>query len=294
MVNSSGRSRVNRSACSSVAVTASAPPPRAGAPAALEPEVRTRACGPRWRRAVTVPLQTASLIAAAVRPPTYSGSAVSSVCASWMVPAPRPRLMHCPTNAWLITAGSVAGDAGSAPCWRPARRAGSRPGSSSAAAHPTVPRRPRRRRSASSSMLVSVSSVSSRPIASVRSPDRDGQIRHAEPGRPDRHGAGQPPAVGERHRVGADRGGDRGPGRRRSRRRACAVAWPPTGGRACSGTGPRTAPHTSVTARPCSASSAAVSMPVGPAADHGHRCAVMQRRSSAARSRLACSRSAMG
>ena len=136
---------------------------------------------------------------------------------------------------------------GSARCWRPGRPAGSRPGSSSAAADPTAPTASPAATMRASSTLVSVSSVSSRPSASVRSPLRAGQVRHAEAGRPDRDARW------------AARARRRAPPRPRAprstcagsvddgRRRACAAAWPPTGGPARSGTGPSTSPHTSVT-----------------------------------------------
>ena len=70
MVNSSGRSRVNRSACSSVAVTVPAPP--AGQLSARLPPLSQKyepGLRASRRRPLTVPLQTASLIAAAARPP---------------------------------------------------------------------------------------------------------------------------------------------------------------------------------------------------------------------------------
>ena len=57
------------------------------------------------RMAHSVPLQIASLMDAADRPGTIMFTGVSSVRASWTVPCVRPRLMHCPTNAWLSTAG---------------------------------------------------------------------------------------------------------------------------------------------------------------------------------------------
>ena len=55
----------------------------------------------------TVPLQTASLIDAANRPPMNRFSGVSSGRASWTVAYERPMLMHCPVNAWLIAAAGV-------------------------------------------------------------------------------------------------------------------------------------------------------------------------------------------
>ena len=54
-----------------------------------------------------MPLQTASLIDAANRPPMNRFSGVSSGRASWTVAYERPMLMHCPVNAWLIAAAGV-------------------------------------------------------------------------------------------------------------------------------------------------------------------------------------------
>ena len=119
----------------------------------------------------TVPLQTASLIDAAIRPPMNRFTGVSSGRASWTVAYERPMLMHCPVNAWLIAAGAVPAMRLSTvlAAWAPSGIAAwqlIRNGwSDGAAASPAATMR-------GSSTLVSVSSVSSRPSVSVRSPLR--------------------------------------------------------------------------------------------------------------------------
>src|SRR5271170_3600647 len=119
----------------------------------------------------TVPLQTASLIDAATRPPIATFTGVSSGRASWMVPYERPMLTHCPVNAWLTTAGGVPAMRLSTvlAAWAPSGIAAwqlIRNGwPDGAAASPAATMR-------GSSMLVSVSSVSSRPSSSVQSPLR--------------------------------------------------------------------------------------------------------------------------
>jgi hypothetical protein len=87
----------------------------------------------------------------------------------WKIPVRRPRLPHEPRNAWLIVAGClpairlstvVAACAPIGPTAWQLIRSGCPDG---AAASPAATTR-------SSSMLVNVSSVSSRPSVSVRSP----------------------------------------------------------------------------------------------------------------------------
>ena len=106
-------------------------------------------------------------------------------------------------------------------------------------------------------------------------PAARGQVRHAEAGRPHRHRAGQDRAVGQHHRVRSRTSADHARPRAR-RRRAWPAAWPLTAAAAGSATGPARPPQTSVTRRPCSASSEAVSMPVRPRADHGDGCVRVQ------------------
>ena len=92
-MNSSGRSNVNRSAWSrgvhghGTGMHAPASRRCRLLPLNQKTELGLRAARVR---AETVLLQTASLIAAAMRPPTYTGSAESSRCASWTMPAGGP------------------------------------------------------------------------------------------------------------------------------------------------------------------------------------------------------------
>ena len=128
---------------------------------------------------------------------------MSSLRANWMVAARRPRLTHEPTNAWSITAGSVPAMrlstvlAACAPSgtadWQ-LIRSGWPDG---AAASPAATMR-------SSSTLVSVSSVSSRPSASVRSPLVAASSGTPKPAVQMVTALGTHCAVGEHDRVRAD------------------------------------------------------------------------------------------
>ena len=210
-----------------------------------------------------MPLQTASLILAAVRPPRYSGITVSSRCASWTRPPSRPRLMHWPVNAWFSRLGSVPAMrlstvlAACAPsgiaAWQ-LIRSGRFDG---AAASPAATMRV-------SSTLVRVSSVRRRPAPSVLSP-----LLAARSGTPK-------PAVQIVTALAIVRPSARitesgrtsvavepGPSMMvtPSRFSLLAAARRPRAWRY----GPRTPPQTRVTRRPSSANSAATSSPVGPA-----------------------------
>ena len=210
-----------------------------------------------------MPLQTASLTAAAARPPTYTGIARSSRCASWTVPALRPRLMHWPVNAWFTAAGSVPAMrlstvlAACAPSGMAAWQLIRNGVSDGAAASPAATMY-------GLSTLVSVSSVSRRPIASVASP-----LRVARSGTPN-------PAVQIVSALASWR-----PSASCTARRRTSVTFAPGPSMTVTPSlrmrlatalragllryGPSTPPHTNVTAYPSSPSSAAVSIPVGPA-----------------------------
>ena len=178
------------------------------------------------------------------------------------MPARRPRLMHWPVNAWFSTAGSVPAMRLSTvlAAWAPSGMGG-------LAAHPQrLARRCGRVAGGHDAGVVDAGQrlVGEQPAERVGAqPAAGGQVRHAEPGRPDRHRAGQLATVGEHYRVRAHLGHHRG--RRARRRRASPAAWRPSARPGSLRYGPSRPPHTSVTTRPCSASSAAVSMPVGPA-----------------------------
>ena len=116
------------------------------------------------------------------------------------MPARRPRLMHWPTNPRLMGAGCLSAirlSTVSAACaadpsadWQPIRNGRS----DGAAESPAATMR-------TSSTLVNVSSVSKRPKASVLSPLRRGQVRYAEPSRPNGHLAWQRAAATELHDI---------------------------------------------------------------------------------------------
>ncbi len=237
----------------------------------------------------TVALQTASLTQAATRPPRARLIGVSSKRASWKVACLRPRLTHCPTNAWSITAGSVpamrastvlAACTPSGPAAWQLIRSG-RPDGAAASPAATM---------CGSSMPVRVSSVSSRPRASVLKP-----LRAAKSGTPK-------PAV---HTVTALRSSEpsmsrTAPGATASTTAVSRTSTPSLRSHlaterrpAALNDGPSTPPQTNVTRRPCSASSEAVSMPVNPApttTTGASGCSSP----SACCSRSACSNSAMG
>ena len=192
MVNSSGLSSMNRSACSSEAVTTPGPPRPPSRCARLPPLSQRYQPGlaASLRMPHTVPLQTASLMDAATRPPMNRFSGVSSGRASWTVAYLRPRLMHCPVNAWLTAAAGVPAMrlstvlAACAPSGMAAWQLIRSGWPDGAAASPAATMR-------GLSTQVSVSSVSSRPRASVRQPAAGGQLRHPEARGPDRHRAAQ-------------------------------------------------------------------------------------------------------
>ena len=206
-----------------------------------------------------------------------------------MVAYLRPMLMHCPVNAWSTTAGGVpairlstvfaaCAPSGSA-AWQ-LIRSGWPDG---AAASPAATMR-------GSSTLVSVSSVSSRPSASVCSP-----LRAASSGTPkpavhtvSALGSTSPP-------VSTTASGRTSPtvafSRMSTPRRRNHLATERRPGRLSDG--PSVAPQTRRTWRPCSASSDAVSMPVSPAPTTVTG-ALGCSSSSASRSRSACSNSAIG
>ncbi len=109
MVNSNGRSSMNRSACSSEVVTAPSTASFAGCSGRFPPLSQKYDPGLAASRRIahTVALQIASLSDAATRPPTTAFTGVSSLRAIWKVAYERPRLTHCPMNAWLSAAGLV-------------------------------------------------------------------------------------------------------------------------------------------------------------------------------------------
>ena len=179
------------------------------------------------------------------------------------MPACRPRLMHWPANPTPTGAGG-------SPAIRLQHRVGGlraeRP--RGLAAHPERPVRRRRRVPGRDDALVvhagqrlvgeqAAQGVGAQPAAG-------GQIRYAEAGGPDGHRARQLAAVAELHGIAASPGH---PARRALEHGHPELGQPAGHRRRPRGCryGPSTPPQTRVTARPGSASSAAVSMPVGPA-----------------------------
>ncbi|MBE1604489.1 hypothetical protein HEB94_001337 [Actinopolymorpha pittospori] len=211
--------------------------------------------------------------------------------ANWKMPARRPRLMHWPRNPSAMGAGcspAIRCSTVSAACapsgpaaWQLIRNGRS----DGAAESPAATTR-------TSSTLVNVSSVRRRPRASVLSP-----LRSARSGTPN-------PAVQMVTVLGSSR-----PSRSRTASAVTAVTVEPgpsttvtpsvasrwatkRRGRGCR-YGPSTPPQTRVTARPSSASSAAVSIPVGPAPTTV-TTAVAGAASRTGRNRCASSRLAIG
>ncbi len=217
-------------------------------------------------------------------------SGLSSGRASWTVAYERPKLMHCPVNAWLIAAGSRAGD--------PAQHRVGGLGAERDRGLAAHPQRLVRRRSGVAGRhdagIVHAGQclIGEQPAERIGAKSAaGGQIRHAEARRPHRHRAGQRGPVVQYHRVGADLAR---PLRSRARRlQGGAATWPPNGGRAGSVTDPAIRRRPGVTGRPCSASSDAVSMPVNPAPTTVTG-ALGCSSSNTARSRSAYSNSAIG
>ena len=147
-----------------------------------------------------------------------------SACAAADVGRPRPIVGVCELNGSRAAADADAltgerlvqrgrfdaGDAGQHGLARPGRPSAARPGSSSAAAAPDGDAESPAATMRGSSMLVSVSSVSNRPSASVVRP-----LAAARPGtpKPAVHtvtALGQRPPVGQHHAVSRHRGDLRG------------------------------------------------------------------------------------